>query len=378
MRLQTENRRQSMAPIDVSRAASATLGSFSGPTSSKRASFIPLTGTMHGKSGHRRAGSIINEPALGSSLLVTSPTPDPTPSPQARAFNIASAEAALSGAPSSSRRQSGIFGRQSPPDDDLLHQAAAAERLTANSAELEALRKEIQTLRLDLDNAKHDLQEANEAKEASETCVIALRDFIAENSVGEAGPPAAMKLPPPPMMAIGEASTADPRKTGSAWGFKLWGNGSIDSPLRSSAAPYSASATQSSSVQASTTVDPPASATIGAAPLSRKLGSFFSSRSSISSNHSREQTPPQLPQLQTNAAVSRVQSQRDSVYSYSDASSVAEPLSPGSDINGLGTAPFQKSHIAGYADSAVAKDIANLDGTPMHVSISAADMETLR
>jgi hypothetical protein len=373
MRLQTENRRQSMAPIDVSRATSATLGSFAGPTSSsKRASFVPLTGTMHGKSGHRRAGSII-EPAHGSSLLVTSPTPDPTPSPQARAFNIASAEAALSGAPSSSRRQSGIFGRQSPPDDDLLHQAAAAERLAANSAELEALRKEIQTLKLDLDNVKHDLQEANEAKEASETCVIALRDFIAENNVGEAGPTTAMKLPPPPMMAIGEAS-----KTGSAWGFKLWGNGSVDSPLRSSAAPYSASATQSPAVQASTTMDPPASATIGAAPLSRKLGSFFSSRSSISSNHSREQTPPQLPQLQTNAAVSRVQSQRDSVYSYSDASSVAEPLSPGSDINGLGTAPFQKSHIAGYADSAVAKDIANLDGTPIHVSISAADMETLR
>ena len=377
MRLQTENRRQSMAPIDVSRASSAPFASFAGPTSSKRASFVPLTGTMHGKSGHRRAGSIV-EPALGSSPLGTFPTPDPTPSPQARAFNIASAEAALSGAPSSTRRQSGIFGRQSPPYEDLLHQAAAAERSAANSAELEALRKEVQTLKLDLDNTKHDLQEANEAKEASETCVIALRDFIAENNVGAAGPTTATTLPPPPTMATGEAATADPRKTGSAWGFKLWGNGSVDSPLRSSAAPYSASATQSPSTQTPATVDPPASTTIGAPPLSRKLGSFFSSRSSVSSNQSHEQNAPQLPQLQTNAAVSRVQSQRDSVYSYSDASSVAEPLSPGSDINGLGTAPFQKSHIAGYADSAVAKDIANLDGTPIHVSISSADMESLR
>jgi hypothetical protein len=259
-----------------------------------------------------------------------------------------------------------------------LHQAAAVEVSAANSAELEALRKEIQMLKLDLDNTKHDLQEANEAKEASETCVIALRDFIAENNVGAAGSTTSIKLPPPPMMATGDAPAADPRKAGSAWGFKLWGSGSVDSPLRSSAAPYSASATQSSSMQTSTTADPPASATIGAAPLSRKLGSFFSSRSSISSDQSREQAPSQLPQLQTNAAVSRVQSQRDSVYSYSDASSVAEPLSPGSDINGLGTAPFQKSHIAGYADSAVAKDIADLDGTPIHVSISAVDMESLR
>lgn len=369
MRLQTENRRQSMAPIDISRASSAAFGSFAGPASSKRASFVPLTGTMHGKSGHKRTGSVVDL-SLGSSPPKSFPTPDPTPSPQARAFNIASAEAALSGAPSSSRPQP-------PPNDDLLHPAAAAEMPPPNSAELEALRKEIQILKLDLDNAKHDLQEANEAKEASETCVIALRDFIAENNVGAAESTTAMKLPPPPMMATGEASTADPRKTGSAWGFKLWGNGSVDPPLRSSPAPHSASATQSST-QTSTTVDPPASAIIGAAPLSRKLGSFFSSRSSISSNHSREQSSPQLPQLQTNAAVSRVQSQRDSVYSYSDASSVAEPLSPGSDINGLGTAPFQKSHIGGYTDSALAKDIANPDGTPIHISISTADMETLR
>ncbi|KIM44895.1 hypothetical protein M413DRAFT_442868 [Hebeloma cylindrosporum] len=377
MRLQTENRRQSMAPIDVSRASSATFSSFAGPTSSKRASFVPLTGSIHGKPGHRRAGSVI-EPALGSSPLGSFPTPDPTPSPQVRAFNIASAEAALSGAPSSSRRHSGIFGRQSPPHDDLLHQPGSAEGPAASSAELEALRKEIQTLKLDLDTAKHDLQEANEAKEASETCVIALRDFIAENNVGAAGATSAMKLPPPPMMAAPEEPAADPRKTGSAWGFKLWGNGSVDSPLRSSSAPYSASVAQSSSMQTSATVDPPATATIGAAPLSRKLGSFFSSRSSISSNQSREQAPSQLPQLQTNAAVSRVQSQRDSIYSYSDASSVAEPISPGSDINGLGTAPFQKPHIAEYAGSTAAKDITDLDGAPIHVSISAADMESLR
>ena len=375
MRLQTENKRQSMMSIDVSRASSATFSSFTGPTSSKRASFVPLTGTMHGKSGHRRAGSII-DPALGSSALGSFPTPDPTPSPQARAFNIASAEASLSGAPSSTRRQSGIFGRQTPPNDDLLHQASAAGGSATNSAELETLRKEIQILKLDLDTAKHDLQEANEAKEASETCVIALRDFIAENNVGAAGPTTSMKLPPPPIMATGEEPVSDPRKAGSAWGFKLWGNGSADnSQPRSIAAPYSASVAQSSPMQTSSTVDSPASATIGAAPLSRKLGSFFSSRSSISSNHSREQAPPQLPQLQTNAAISRVQSQRDSVYSHSDASSVAEPVSPGSDIHGLGTAP---SHVMGYAGSAVAKDIADLDGTPIHVSISAADMESLR
>jgi hypothetical protein len=259
---------------------------------------------------------------------------------------------------------------------------APAEESTAlsavHSAELEALRKEIQKLKLNLDNAEHELQEAKEAKEASETCVTALREFIAENNVGVSGPTTAV---PPAMTATTEQPAADPRKTGSAWGFKLWGNGSVDSPQKSSigsAAPHSTPVTQSSSTQIPTGVGSPASPMISAAPLSRKLGSFFSSRSSISSNHSREQAPPQLaqlPQLQTNAAATQVTSQRDSVYSYSDASSVAEPISPGSDINGLGTA---LPHIAGHVDSAVVKDITNLDNTPIHVSISAADMESLR
>ncbi|KAF8972627.1 hypothetical protein BDZ97DRAFT_1913127 [Flammula alnicola] len=374
MRLQTESRRHSMAPIDVSRASVGTFTSFASPPSSKRASFVPLTGSSQGKSsGHRRVASVTDANLGGF------PTPDQTPSPNVRAFNIASAEASLSAAPSSSRRFSGLFGRQSP-NDDMLLSASVAEAST-NSLELEALRKEMQTIKDELDTAKHELIEANEAKEASETCVIALRDFIAENNIGVAGPSTtAVKLPPPPTMTTGDESSTDPKKTGTGWGFKLWGGGPVDSPLKSSIgnAPYSASPAASSPMAPPTSMPPP-SATIGAAPLSRKLGGFFSSRSSISSNHSRDQSRPQALHLQTNAAAVQLPSQRDSIYSHSDVSSVAEPISPGSDINGLGTATYSqtKATVLGQED-AVVKDASTLDANSVHVSVSASDMELLR
>lgn len=330
MRLQTENRRQSMAPIDVSRASTLSIGGFGSPPTSKRASFTPLTG-----SGHRRVSSVSDS----NNNLNVFAAPDLTPSPNAQSFNLTSAEAGLSAAPSSSRRFSGFFGRQSPPENDMLQAAAAAETQANHAAELEALHTEVKSIKDELENVKHDLTEANEAKEASETCVKALREFIAENNIGAA----TVKLPPPPTMATGYENVSDGKKTGTGWGFKLWGNGAIDSPLRTSigsAVPNSASMAGAPDPSTPTAGPPPT--TIGAAPLSRKLTGLFSSRSSISSNTSRE-APVALPQLQTNSAAPATMphlSQRDSVYSYSDTSSVAEPVSPGSDIHGLGTAGY--------------------------------------
>lgn len=385
MRLQTE-KRQSMTPIDVARASGA-LASFGNPPSSKRASFVPLTGSGR-QNGHKRISSV-NDSSFG-----TFPTPDLTPSPNAHAFNIASTEAILSGAPSSSRR---FFGRQSP-DNDGLHSAASVDSAAAaaNAAEMETIRKELQVVKDELEMTKHDLLEAKEAKEASEMCVTVLREFIAENNVGASGEGAGanVKLPPPPTMATGEEESSDSKKTGTGWGFKLWGNnsGGVDSPLRSGvvdAGPHSASvAGPSPMLPASSMAHPPASATpIGAAPLSRKLGGFFSSRSSASSSHSREQSQPQLPplmlsQLQTNAAATRMPSQRDSMYSYSDASSVAEPVSPGSDINGLGTTGYVKTAAGFERVGVVAEEeieAKSLDGmTPVHVSMSTVDLDGLR
>jgi len=177
-----------------------------------------------------------------------------------------------------------------------------------------------------------------------------------------------MKLPPPPTMTTGEEGS-DRAKPNGGWGFKLWG---VDSPLIPST-PFSASVaapSPSGPVNSTWTSPPPV---IAAAPLSRKLGGFFSSRSSLSSNSSQQQ--PVSP-LQTNAAGVQlplhIQSQRDSSYSFSDTSSVAEPISPGSDIHGLGAGPasyFPEAH-----GSIVVKDVTNLDRVHSH-SLSVHDKD---
>ncbi|EDR05638.1 uncharacterized protein LACBIDRAFT_302762 [Laccaria bicolor S238N-H82] len=305
MRLQTENRRQSMAPLDLSRTVS--LSAFAGPPSSKRASFTPLTGTSAGRPGHRRISSI-SDTTQGGFLSPNLDQP-PSPNPQTPAFPP---DTAL---PPNSRRYSGLFGRQSPPQVDMPD---------PTTAELETLRKELKAVKDELDASQVELTEANEAKEASDTCVKALREFIAENNIG-----ASVKLPLPPPTANGdEVGTGKASAVG--WGFKLWGGG-VDSPLKSSTATPINPASVASPCTTSTPTLP------ATAPLSRKLGGFFGSRGSVSSTHSMS---PSLPALQPNTV-------RDSTYSFSDTSSVTEPVSPGSDIHGLGT------HI-------VVRDVTNL------------------
>lgn len=361
MRLQTESRRQSMVPTDSARTSLALPG-FGSPPSSKRASFTPLTGRPP---GHRRISSVSDTSSV--------PILDLSASPGTQAFNIASSP------PNNSRQFPGIFGQYSPPISGDLSMTTATEPpqapdsnplaavATVDSDELEMIRKELQSVKEELATAKHELIEAIEAKEASETCVKALREFIADNNVGAVAAGGAstltlvsgpMKLPPPPTMTTGEEGS-DRAKPNGGWGFKLWG---VDSPLIPSM-PFSASvAAPSPSVPVNSTLPPPV---MSAPPLSRKLGGFFSSRSSLSSNSSLQQ--PVSP-LQTNAAGVQlplhIQSQRDSSYSFSDTSSLAEPLSPSSDIHGLGTGPA--SYFAEANGSIVVKDVTNLDRVHTH------------
>ena len=354
MRLQTESRRQSMVPIDLSRSSLALPG-FGSPPPNKRASFTPLTGRPP---GHRRISSVSDTSSV--------PIPDLSTSPGTQTFNTAPSP------PNSSRHFQGVFGQHSPPtsgDLPLTTDAPQAPDLnpmaavtTVDSEELETLRKELQSVKEELATAKHDLIEALEAKEASETCVKALRDFIADNNIGAvvAGGPSSgpVKLPPPPSMTTGEDGS-DRAKPNGGWGFKLWG---VDSPLISSM-PFSASlSSPSSSGSVNSTLPPPV---IAAAPLSRKLGGFFSSRSSVSSNSSVQHP---ISPLQTNAAGMQlplhIQSHRDSSYSFSDTSSLAEPISPGSDIHGLGAGPA--SYYAEAPGSLVVKDVTNLDRVHTH------------
>ena len=365
MRLQTESRRQSMIPIDS--RTSLTLPGFGSPSPSKRASFTPLTG----RPGHLRISSVSD-----ASLA----TLDLTPSPRTQAFNITSPEPQVaSSPPKSSHRFSGMFGQLLPPTSDLSTTTAteppqisdsnpSAGVAGVDSDELETLRKELQTVKAELTTVKHDLIEAIEAKEASEMCVKALRDFIADNNVGAvaAGGPSTvpLKLPPPPTMTTGEEGPNRTKPNGG-WGFKLWG---VDSPLISSM-PFSPSVVAPSPLSpadSTSTLPPPLVVT--AAPLSRKLGGFFSSRSSLSSNSSHQQP---ISPLQTNAAGVQlplhVQSQRDSSYSFSDTSSVAEPISPGSDIHGLGAGPASYfSEAQGGYGSIVVKDVTNLNRVHTH------------
>ena len=359
MRLQTESRRQSIVPIDPARASLALPG-FGSPPSSKRASFTPLTGRPP---GHRRISSVSDASSI--------PTPDLSPSPRTQAFNITPP-------PNNSRHLSGISGQHLPPTSGDLSMTTATDPpqvpdsnplaavATVDSDKLEMLRKELQSVKEELATVKHELIEAIEAKEASETCVKVLREFIADNNVGAVaagGASGPMKLPPPPTMTTGEDGS-DRAKPNGGWGFKLWG---ADSPLLSSM-PFSASSS-SGPVNSTLPLPPPV---IAAAPLSRKLGGFFSSRSSLSSNSSQLQ--PVSP-LQTNAAGVQlplhIESQRDSSYSFSDTSSVAEPISPGSDIHGLGAGPASYIPEAG---SIVVKDVTNLNRVHTH-SLSVHDKD---
>jgi hypothetical protein len=293
MRLQTESRRQSLTPasLDVSRGAMPSLGS---PPSVKRASFVPLTGRP---SGPRRKSDVSDSGTLDLSIINLNVQPS-TPSE------------------GSFRRYSGLHGRTSP---SLLERGHS----DASSPELDVLRREVRTLKDELDHVKHELLETNEAKEASEMCVKALRGFIEENNIGVPTNDEfeTIKLPTPPTMSKGRADDENKAAGGgvAGWGFKLW----KDATLRTPNIPQSA------------TIPPPAIEPVpqgpaSATPLTRKLGDFFSSRASVSSigsNPTHADTAP--PHLQKNAAMSV----RDSIYSGSDASSVAEPISPPPEVN---------------------------------------------
>lgn len=304
MRLQTENRRQSIQPIDLSRAGIPNFGS---PPSSKRASFTPLTGSMQPRpNGHRRISSVSD--SGGNQILPNAPSGSP-PSQYVTLSDTASLHPSTNPA---NRRSSGIFGRASPPRLDLQQHDPLA-------AEVDSLRRDLIKVKHELEETKHDLSESNEAREASETCVRALREFIAENNIGAGNTVAsAIKLPPPPTMTTGEeADTSKPLPAAGGWGFKLW--------KESTAAKTHTPSPSVSSVQS-----PEMPAATGGAPLSRKFTGFFSSRGSISSVQS---IPPSAPMSATNTNASH-DPYRDSIQSFSDASSIAEPVSPTSEFHG--------------------------------------------
>lgn len=286
MRLQAESRRVSRGAdmsVDLSRAGSF---SFGGPPSAKRMSFTPLTGSSNARL-HRRISSVSDsnvnwtDVANGQSLD-TSPNPQTAPLP-----DVSHQPNYL---PTSTRRISGLFARASAPESEPVP--------GINMVDREKLQREVQTLKAALEEVRHELMEANEAREASETCVKTLRDFIAEHNVGVS----------PVRSDVGtvviRGDEADKKSAngsgGSRWGFGgLFRAGEASSPV-----------IPSRGTSLCTSPSPTSE------PLSRKLGGLFGGRGSLSSSTSA--TPRGVPVA------------LDAMYHGSDTSSTAESAEPAS------------------------------------------------
>ncbi|OCH93711.1 hypothetical protein OBBRIDRAFT_714539, partial [Obba rivulosa] len=280
MRLQTESRRMSQV---------SNLALDLNNPSSRRTSFTPLTGSPAGRLGHRRISSVSDSAYVLSPPSFGGDSQWPTsPPPEGQAARSTSRQ---------SKRMSGIWGLGSgrPP---------VVERSPSPDPSLvEALRKELETVKVQLEETRHELSEAQEAKEASEMCARALRTFIADNSIGVepvAGRPASISQ---------ESDTKKASATPGRWGFKLWTSeisGSAPTPVSSPV--VGGNATGASPV--------------AGAPLSRKLGGLFGGRGSFSSTTSSLRPPGPMVHQEPMCNGSDTSSLADSM---------AEPISPASE-----------------------------------------------
>ncbi|OCB89972.1 hypothetical protein A7U60_g2827 [Sanghuangporus baumii] len=305
MRLQTESKRMSQMShmsVDISRANSLFGGA---PSSSKRASFTPLTGSGASQrmQNHRRISSI-SEPSFAFD------TPEPSSPPGSGQAVSWPVDADTKKA----RRSSAFFGgmpvnmnvnlARSTTPSPPTHQRQLVAENGFNSEEIEALRKERDATRAELAGAKQELAEAQEAREASEQCVAALRSFIsaqAESAIdasGNAGSNTSgiLKLPPLPTekdvdesaAAFAPSKKAAKPTMGAGWSFgKLFraeSSGSTSSDGASNAkqagpanTPDTPTGVISTHPGNSSHSPSPSTATPGGA-FSRTFGGFFSGR----------------------------------------------------------------------------------------------------
>jgi hypothetical protein len=288
MRLQTESRRVSRGAdmsVDLSRASSF---SFGGPQSGKRMSFTPLTGSSAARMQNHRRISSVSDSNVNWNEGADGQIGDTSPHPQTATLPDVSPQP--NHPPTSTRRFSGLFPRASAPESEPVPGFNVVER--------EKHQREIQALRATLEEARHELTEANEAREASETCVKTLRDFIADNNVGVS--PARLDVGSPVIRFDDADKKSASGSGGSRWGFGgLFRAGETNSPVISS---------RGASTCASPS--PPSE------PLSRKLGGLFGGRGSFSSS-----TPaPPRGELVV----------QEAMYHCSDTSSTAESAGPAS------------------------------------------------
>ncbi|KAH9993675.1 hypothetical protein BJV74DRAFT_832415 [Russula compacta] len=282
MRLQTESRRMSRGAdmsVDLSRASSF---SFGGPSSAKRMSFAPLTGSAAGRVQNHRRISSVSDSNVNWSEVANGQIGDTSPNSQTATLPDISLHP-----PTSTRRLSGLFARASAPESEPVP--------GSNTVERDQLQREIQTVKAALEEARHELTEANEAREASETCVKALRDFIADNNVG------VLPVRPEVGSAVVRGDDADKKNAGVSGGSR-WGFGGLF--RAGEASPLIPSRGASTSASPVTPIE----------PLSRKLGGLFGGRGSFSSSPS--------------APLRGVPVVQEAMYNSSDTSSTAESAEP--------------------------------------------------
>ncbi|KAH9044222.1 hypothetical protein EDB84DRAFT_1668352 [Lactarius hengduanensis] len=285
MRLQTESRRVSRGgdlSVDLSRASSL---SFGGPSSAKRMSFTPLTGTSAARMHSHRRISSVSDTNVNWSDVTGGQTTNSSPNSQIITLPETSPQPGY--LPTNNRRISGLFGRPVASESEPV--------LGLNPVEREKLQGEILALKSALEETRHDLMEVTEAREASETCVKTLRDFIAENNVGV----------PSVRGTLRPAATTRTRRMPSGNGGSRWGFGGL---FRAGEA--------SSPVLPSRGTSATASPQAASEPLSRKLGGLFSGRGSFSSS--------------TSAPVRGIPVVQEAMYNSSDTSSTAESAEPAS------------------------------------------------
>lgn len=324
MRLQSENKRMSQLSIDANRA-----NSFFGnnPSSSKRASFVPLTGSRP----HRRTVSI-NDNSFTSDDGDASGHPDTSGvrSPSLFSRDESSDQDENYVAVKKSRRISGLFGGARPTTSTSRSPPPGRASSDGDDA-LAQEREAVSRLRLELDTAKRELRDAHDAREASEFCVRALRTFISEHTRGDTvdfsssvGGSGAIKLPALPTdiddsTGVEGESRPAPLAKGpsmSGWSIKLWRTDSDKSTpsTKLGGTPESASVSPSSETPSKPFPVPGATTNTNANSFSQKLGVLFQTRRSFSSSSttSSHYEPPHL-------------NHQEPILNGSDCSSIDEP-----------------------------------------------------
>ena len=300
---------QANMTIDTTRTSLTSFG--------KRQSFTPLTGTGATRpNAHKRISSISD-----SGFLLSGSVDIPrSPSPNAQTITIP--DLSSSTPTGNNTRGSSVFStRSSPPQSlDLAPRDPVLE-------ELEALRREMKSLKVELEDTRNELSEAIEAREASETCAKALREFI-----GEMKPSAteseAVKLPPMPTDTT--SAEEDIKQASTGWGFRMWKMEPTVKPENTSVPPVdnrrmwkldaTAKAAPANTTTSSPSIHQPTVST-SSAPFVSKVGVFFSSRGSVTST--TPSNPPPRQSILQEPSVNHSSSDTSSI-----GESVAEPMSP--------------------------------------------------